>query len=667
MNYKESGKSFCNEIVRMLETENLKASFVTGGGFAYDSLKYNDDNVIGDFDFMIVYDDYLTLDSVISGLKQTNYKFEEKYLDLDLKLLKNKDIDIIRLCGTYNEIKSTINLVPASLIRSICNFEGKIIIKKIAHNRNTSLFFAYGSDDSRIIVNFISPSFITNDGEDHYVHLDFSYIENNHNIYFGILADAILKGFNKNYDRLDFSLLRETFIKNIHNYFKNNNINTSSYLKLFANNSYFPTYLKENLLAEFEKYGKMEGIEDQTNINEPIVLTVDFNTDYEKNSFNFINNKKYNMSFIDYVKKMQNTEYDRQYLLDALGKFYGYLMSSSGGMDIYSNENIFLEIEVFGTNDLYFKDASKYTIDSIIDSFIRNLIKDKAKYNNILVSDFLMISIKFLSYITSENIETILKKYNQKNLFNSSLNSKNMDINIILNIDSFNELGTYHNFTSKVMPIYTDTECKFLNDRFYGNKDKKILDIMCGYGRIANRLKQLGYKNIYGIDSENYEFLHVPKDFTFINDDYLQHEFNNHFDFVYSLYNCFDSIDYMGKIFDKTYSILTDGGVFIADCFNKQWRDNVAPDFEKVLYKDDNYTLIIKRDYDSKTANEITWYELYYKTQKIKEYEYVQKFFSCNEILEVIDSSKWNVNISDSLQLQSRTNAQKHVMVLGKK
>lgn len=667
MNYKESGKSFCNEIVRMLETENLKASFVTGGGFAYDSLKYNDDNVIGDFDFMIVYDDYLTLDSVISGLKQTNYKFEEKYLDLDLKLLKNKDIDIIRLCGTYNEIKSTINLVPASLIRSICNFEGKIIIKKIAHNRNTSLFFAYGSDDSRIIVNFISPSFITNDGEDHYVHLDFSYIENNHNIYFGILADAILKGFNKNYDRLDFSLLRETFIKNIHNYFKNNNINTSSYLKLFANNSYFPTYLKENLLAEFEKYGKMEGIENQTNINEPIVLTVDFNTDYEKNSFNFINNKKYNMSFIDYVKKMQNTEYDRQYLLDALGKFYGYLMSSSGGMDIYSNENIFLEIEVFGTNDLYFKDASKYTIDSIIDSFIRNLIKDKAKYNNILVSDFLMISIKFLSYITSENIETILKKYNQKNLFNSSLNSKNMDINIILNIDSFNELGTYHNFTSKVMPIYTDTECKFLNDRFYGNKDKKILDIMCGYGRIANRLKQLGYKNIYGIDSENYEFLHVPKDFTFINDDYLQHEFNNHFDFVYSLYNCFDSIDYMGKIFDKTYSILTDGGVFIADCFNKQWRDNVAPDFEKVLYKDDNYTLIIKRDYDSKTANEITWYELYYKTQKIKEYEYVQKFFSCNEILEVIDSSKWNVNISDSLQLQSRTNAQKHVMVLGKK
>ena len=40
-------------------------------------------------------------------------------------------------------------------------------------------------------------SFVTEDGEDHYIHLDFSHVEKNGNIYLGILSDAILKGFNK--------------------------------------------------------------------------------------------------------------------------------------------------------------------------------------------------------------------------------------------------------------------------------------------------------------------------------------------------------------------------------------------------------------------------------------------------------------------------------------
>ena len=35
----------------------------------------------------------------------------------------DKKIDIIRLSGNYKEIKSTINLVPKSLIERICNFE----------------------------------------------------------------------------------------------------------------------------------------------------------------------------------------------------------------------------------------------------------------------------------------------------------------------------------------------------------------------------------------------------------------------------------------------------------------------------------------------------------------------------------------------------------------
>ena len=667
MNYREYGKKFCKEINELLESKRITASFITGGGYAYDSTKYSQNDKVGDFDFMIVYDDYETLTSVISELKKTNFKFEEKYLDLDLSLLNNESIDIIRLSGNYNGIKSTINLVPISLVKRICNFENEIVIKKIAHNRNTSLFFAYGSDNSRIVVNFISPSFVTDDGEDHYVHLDFSYIEKNNNIYLGILADAILKGFNNNYDALNFKSMRENFIKNIYTYFEKNEINSKSYLKLFANNSYFPEYLKNTLLNEFEQYGIIKGENKEVNNNEPIVFTTAFDIDFERKPFNFINNKKYNMSFSQYIEKMQDTEYDRQYLLDALGKFFGYLISSKHEIKELNCTDIFEKIDVYGTNDLYLKNAEEYSINSIIDSFIKSLLKNREKFNHELINNFLMISVKFLSYLNKEEVANILSKYDIDNLFGEALSDKKINIDIITKLDSFNEIGTYHNFTSKVMPNYTSNECQFLNEKFNGENEKQILDIMCGYGRIANELKKMNYKKIYGIDNEEYKFLKVPKDFTFIKDDYLKHSFNQLFDFAYSLYNCYDSNEYLEKIISKTYSILNDGGLFIMDCFNKEWRDEINPKFEKVLYKDDIYTLVVKRDYNKNSGNETTWYELYYKSSKIKKYEYVQKFFSLDEIYEFIDTNKWESEFSDSLSLHSRTNSQKHIMVLRKK
>ena len=667
MNYKEYGKKFCEEINKILVNNKFKASFVTGGGFAYDSIKYTQNGKIGDFDFMIVYDDSENLVDIISKLKETSFSFEKKYLDLDLDLLNNNSIDIIRLSGNYNGIKSTINLVPVSLVKRICDFENEIIIKKIAHNRNTSLFFAYGSDNSRIVVNFISPSFITDDNEDHYVHLDFSHIEKNNNIYLGILADAILKGFNTNYDALNFQMMREKFIKNIHSYFKKNDISSKSYLKLFANNSYFPEYLKNSLLDEFEKYGVINGKDQDLKSNEPIIFTTDFNIDFERRPFNFINNKEYNMTFTQYIKKMQDTEYDRQYLLDALGKFYGYLMASIGGTKELDCADIFEEIEVYGTNDLYLKNAEQYNINSIIDSIINSLLKNRDKYNNELINYFLMISVKFLSYLNKEDVIEILKKYNINNFFGKIPSNQKINIDTLIELDSFNEVGTYHNFTSKVMPKYTSNEIKFLDEKFRGKKDKKILDIMCGYGRIANELKRLGYKKITGIDGEKYEFLNISKDFIYIKDDYLKHNFDQLFDFAYSLYNCYDSNEYLEQIVNKTHSVLNEGGLFILDCFNKNWRDEINPKFEKVLYSDDNYTLVIKRDYNKNNGNEITWYELYYKSNKIKEYEYVQKFFSLNDIFEIINSSKWDNQLLDSLQLNSRTNSQKHVMVLRKK
>ena len=667
MSYREVGDSFCKEINEILMKKCPNTSFVTGGGYAYDSIKYHDKNISGDFDFMIIYNEKKDLTELISELKHTNFNFEDKYLNLDLSLLENSAIDIIRLSGNYMGIKGTINLVPLSLVDEICNFSREKIIKKVSHNRNTSLFFAYGTDNSRIIVNFVSPSFVTSDGEDHYIHLDFPYLEKDDNIYLGILADAILKGFNKNYDNLGFTQMRQKFVNNINNYFKKNNISTEQYLNLFSNNSYFPKYLKEQLLKEFESYGTTIGIAKEQKNNEPIILTAEFNSDYENNPFNFVNNKKYNMNFAEYIEKMQNNEYDRQYLLDAIGKFYGYLILNNHAEKKYDKDEILDNMKVYGTNDIFISNVSDYSVESIIEAIIKDLMTKKYIYNSELIKQFLLISIKFLSMQTSVSYEYLLKKYNLRSFSNKSIQFDKIQLSVLKKINSFNELGSYHNLTSQVMPKYTNVECDFLNNILQNDKSKKIIDIMCGYGRIANRLKEYGYENIYGIDNEEYSIFNISKDFIYICDDFIKHMFDEKFDFAYSLYNCYDSNDYLFNVVAKTNSILNSSGELVIDCFNKQWRDNIDPFFEKTLYQDRNYELVVNRRYDKVTGRESTIYILYYKNTIFKKFEFEQKFFDKNDILNVIDSNAWDYELYDSSMLHSRTNRQKHVMVLRKK
>lgn len=665
MNYREKGIKFCDEINQLLNNNNLNAAFVTGGGFAYDSIKYSDNKINGDFDFMIVYDNKKTISKILKLLEKSNFNFEEKYLNLDQKLLTQNKIDIIRLSGKYLNVKSTINLVSKKMIEKISNFESDLVIKKVAHNRNTSLFFAYGSDNSRIITNFISPSFITEDGEDHYIHLDFSHIEKNGNIYLGILADAILKGFNQNYDTINFKSLREQFIQNIHKFFLNNNIDSSCFINLFSNNNYFPESLKEKLLKEFNSLGKIEGKIEKTKNLEPIIFTTNFDINYKSEPFNFIKNKDYKISFDKYIVEMQNNEYDRQYLLDALGKFLGYLLSSKLGNKEYKG-NIIDKILVYGVNDLYLPEIEKYSTISIIKSIISDIKNSTEKFNSELIRNYLIICMKFLEKITDRSLEYIMKDEDiDSDIFNVELD-KEMKIQIINKLDSFNEIGTYHNYTSKVMPKYTVNEARFI-ESIFNDRNAKVLDIMCGYGRLANQLVNDGFNNVTGIDSEKYSFLGIPKDFIFINDDYLYYNFKGNYDYAYSLYNCYSNMEELLKNISKAHSILNDNGIFIIDIFNKEWRDSIAPDFYKELYNDDNYKLVIKRTYDTTNGDEVTLYELSYKGIIIKNWTFTQRFFNLNDVTNIISQTDWNCSLNNSNNLETRKNEQKNIMILRKK
>ena len=667
MTYREIGEQFCLEINNLLEKNNIKAALVTGGGFAYDSIKYSDNQTLGDYDFMIIYDEVEDINNLITLLSLTSFKFDQRYTDLDLKLLADKQIDIIRLSGNYKGIKSTINLVPKKLISDICNFQENRQIRKISHGRNTSLFFAYGSDKMRIPVIFISPSFITEDEESHYIHLDFSFTIKNNNIYLGILADAILKGFNINYDAIDFQTLRSKFIQSIHQLFQKNPINSNNYISLYANHDYFPSYLISKLQEEFANLGIIANQSvNTTSVIEPIIFSDNFKINYPSKPFNFIKTKAYNSTFKQYILKMQNNEYNRQYLIDALGKFFGYLLSSFDGKEDYSKKDLIANIEVYGVNDLYLPNREKYSKKSIIKSFILELQKTYYKYNNELVRIYLILSLKMLSIIEQKNIYDVMNEFHiNSNILNNSL-MPIMDVNIIQQLQTFNEVGTYHNYTSKVMANYTLKEVELLK-QYIPNKDAKIIDIMCGYGRIANILKKIGFQNITGIDMETYGFLGQIKDFTFIQDEFLKHNFTHQFDFAYSLYNCYSDINNFEQNLIKTYTILKPKGIFVVDCFNKDWRDEIDTKFYKILYEDQYWRLIIKRDYNKCTGMELTIYEIYYNNILYKSFAYEQAFFYTKDIETVVDNDIWDFGLLSSQKEATRTNNQKHILVLRKK
>lgn len=119
----------------------------------------------------------------------------------------------------------------------------------------------------------------------------------------------------------------------------------------------------------------------------------------------------------------------------------------------------------------------------------------------------------------------------------------------------------------------------------------------------------------------------------------LSHDFRNKYDYAYSLYNCYSNIEELLKIITKTHSILNADGVFIIDIFNKEWRDSIASDFYKELYKDDNYKLVVKRTYDSTKGDEVTLYELFYKGIIIKNWTFTQRFFALNDVTNIISGN----------------------------
>ena len=102
------------------------------------------------------------------------------------------------------------------------------------------------------------------------------------------------------------------------------------------------------------------------------------------------------------------------------------------------------------------------------------------------------------------------------------------------NAKNFFEINMIKDFDSKKMMTITDNEINFLKKKIL-NTDSDILDVMCGYGRLGNRLYDLGYQKISGVDMGTFDFIPEQKKFNFHNADFYNWIPLSFYDYCYSL------------------------------------------------------------------------------------------------------------------------------------
>lgn len=668
MRYKEAGRQFCEEINSFCEKETLKCALVTGGGYAYDSMKYENDELPNkDYDFMMVYES--DVDAIISNLaNKTHFQFDTRYLKIDLDYVQSGKVHIIRLSGIYRQFKATVNLVPISLIQKVSQLQNGII-KKIAHGRNTSLFFANGTNGNRLTTIFFSPFFKIEDDELHYVHLDFICKKESGHVFLGILADAVLKGYSKQFDAIGFYALRRQFIKNIYRYLKEQGTQNYRYESLFANWNYFSDSMKERLNQEFCEINDVQKVD--CSLEKRYYKThflVDTAFTSQESAFEFIKTKPLKGSWKEYILQMQDTEYTRQYLTDAWGKFLAALYYECGAAydthkmhrkTVYDDE--IAKYKVYGVNDLDYHGSNSKSYDCLL-YFLQWLYRSQIQLNYEFVRSMVQMTVDFF--------ETLLNIYimNEKHLWNGDeldFLKRLSERTIIRNYTestTFEEVAMLHNINSRVMPQYTKDEGEFVS-KYFEDKKGAVLDVMCGVGRMANELHRLQYAHVYGIDQNDYVHLGVEKDFKFMKSTTEDFHTDLKFKYVMCLYNCYSDLEQLEQLLDKIYEISTDDAIVVLDVFNKEWRDNTATLYHHTLRTPQDYRVELYREYNAPI--EKTVYRVIQGKEKTREFTFEQRFFQAEE-LEAVFSKRWNFEFANSQNASTRNNAQKLIYILKK-
>ena len=227
---------------------------------------------------------------------------------------------------------------------------------------------------------------------------------------------------------------------------------------------------------------------------------------------------------------------------------------------------------------------------------------------------------------------------------------------------NFFEINMIKDFNSKKMMAITDSEIKFLR-RTILNPNANILDVMCGYGRLGNRLYDLGYSKISGVYMGTFDFIPEQKKFTFYNGDFYRWIPSHSYDYCYSLYNSYDCYESFLKTIERCKMLLRENGSLIIDIFNKEWRDRLPSTSYCVVNDECCEKVELFRYYDGLYERSI--YRLS-SDEGVKEYSYKQCVITKEKLLEIIPND-WDILITDSSIENTREDDQKNILVLRKK
>lgn len=196
--YFDIGNKLSSSIADFLFEIDPKVGFVAGGGYGYDSVKYKDSDLIGDFDFLCLADNEEKLQKII--LESNKYLGEIGFLDIkipstkDLQLFNDEVISFLSISGNIENTKASINISTKERFTDLVKTNK--LFYKARSDKRFSLFIAKGSNGEDLVVCRLSPeiSKLYDDNKEHYLLPNRMFFSNGDFIHLGIYSDLLAKG-----------------------------------------------------------------------------------------------------------------------------------------------------------------------------------------------------------------------------------------------------------------------------------------------------------------------------------------------------------------------------------------------------------------------------------------------------------------------------------------
>jgi SAM-dependent methyltransferase len=197
-----------------------------------------------------------------------------------------------------------------------------------------------------------------------------------------------------------------------------------------------------------------------------------------------------------------------------------------------------------------------------------------------------------------------------------------------------------------ILKEQTNEEVNSIEDILNLQKNMKILDVCCGYGRHSNELAKRGYQ-VVGVDiSEtaleaakkiaNRSNVHI----TFLKRDVRNLQLNMHFDVAINIFTSFGFFEEEAdnlKILMEIFASLRSPGYFLIDIINRDFRLK-SPLKDWWYIEEEGVVALVEKDYDAMNGVAIHKFAIF---DKAGYREHIKKFrlYTCTELVSLLKQS----------------------------